>query len=147
MRLSLEEKYISIKNLITPDDPLPPFVVITGLNGSGKTHLLKAINENFIRASNNKDVQINNIKFFDYQSLKPDDETIDPNQLKIEKEIFWNKLIETKNSAFNNTLKQLAPSPEQPISELELKCIYDDLNTILEHNPIYDDLNESQKKL
>ena len=41
MQLTFSKPHVSITSLIA--DPLPKFAVVTGLNGAGKTHLLKAI--------------------------------------------------------------------------------------------------------
>lgn len=146
MRLSLNQAYVSIKDLQTPSEQLPQLIVITGFNGSGKTHLLKAIDSKSIVAFNEKDEEINKIKFFNYESLKPTDETIDPNQLKNEKDYFWNKLAEVKNSKLNSIQKQIVSSPEQTITESELKDIYENLSITLEHNANYEELDELQKK-
>lgn len=146
MRLSLNQAYVSIKDLQTPSEQLPQLIVITGFNGSGKTHLLQAIDNKFIVAFNDKDEEIKKIKFFNYESLKPTDETIDPNQLKNEKDFFWNKLAEVKNSKLNSIQKQIVSSPEQTITTSELKDIYENLSAILEHNTNYEELDEPQKK-
>ena len=46
MKLALKSEYKSIKSLDSGD--LPDFTVLTGLNGSGKSHLLEAISNGHI---------------------------------------------------------------------------------------------------
>lgn len=68
MRLTFNSPYLSISSFPTVD--LPDFTVITGANGAGKTHLLKAIGKGSVRA----DVAPNpeaDAKFFDFSTLAP----------------------------------------------------------------------------
>jgi ABC-type cobalamin/Fe3+-siderophores transport system ATPase subunit len=72
MRLTLHQVYKSIKTL--PAIELPDFVVLTGVNGAGKTHLLEAIANGSIQID---DVAVdgNNrqIRRFDWSNLIPND--------------------------------------------------------------------------
>ena len=70
MKLTFQKPHRSIKNF--PETELPKFTVITGVNGAGKTHLLKAIGDGDIStdiAPNPKQ----EIKFFYWGSLVPSD--------------------------------------------------------------------------
>ena len=64
MYLSLNKPYISIKTFLTPTESLPKLIVITGLNGCGKTHLLKAIEKGHVTAHNDQGKAVTRIKFF-----------------------------------------------------------------------------------
>jgi hypothetical protein len=71
MKLSLIRPFFSLVAL--PEQELPDFTLITGLNGAGKTHLLKALHAGAavadIAPSYGQDV-----RFFDWTSLAPRDE-------------------------------------------------------------------------
>lgn len=70
MQLTFNASYLSIGTFPTVD--LPDFTVVTGANGAGKTHLLKAI----VAGSVSADVAPNpgtDIKFFDWSTLVPND--------------------------------------------------------------------------
>ncbi|AMP01393.1 ATPase associated with various cellular activities family protein [Collimonas arenae] len=70
MRLNFTQTYQSIYSLVS--DELPDFVVLTGPNGSGKTHLLRAIEAGHISVdgvAKNGGVA----RFFDAMSLVPTD--------------------------------------------------------------------------
>lgn len=70
MKLSLSNAYQSISTL--QSDDIPDFVVLTGPNGSGKTHLLRAIEAGFISIDG---IQKNHqtARFFDSTNLVPAD--------------------------------------------------------------------------
>lgn len=50
MELTFQKPYISIKAMPTVE--MSNFSVLTGINGSGKTHLLKAVEQGFIKVNN-----------------------------------------------------------------------------------------------
>ncbi len=68
--LSFTSIYKSIKSL--PSIDLPPFVVLTGRNGSGKTHLLEALREGKVNSSLVGNVQTDVI-LYDWNSIIPKD--------------------------------------------------------------------------
>jgi energy-coupling factor transporter ATP-binding protein EcfA2 len=68
--LSFRSIYKSIKSL--PPIDLPPFVVLTGRNGSGKTHLLEALRDGKVRSSLVTNVQTDVI-LYDWNSIIPKD--------------------------------------------------------------------------
>ncbi len=70
MKLILQTSYLSIKEL--PPTELPPFTLITGVNGAGKTHLLKAIQAGNIQVDCAPNVSTD-IRFFDWTTLVPQD--------------------------------------------------------------------------
>ena len=70
MQLSFENPYLSISSFPTVD--LPPFTLVTGVNGAGKTHLLGAILQGNVKTDITQDIQ-KDIRFFDWNSLAPHD--------------------------------------------------------------------------
>ena len=68
MKLTLQNAHLSIREL--PETELPKFTVITGQNGAGKSHLLKAVEEGKVAvdiARNPKE----DVRFFDWNNLVP----------------------------------------------------------------------------
>lgn len=67
MKLTQRTPHLSVKHL--PDVELPPFTVLTGVNGAGKTHLLTAI----ANLSVSNDITDNKefIKYYDWNELVP----------------------------------------------------------------------------
>lgn len=68
MKLSFNNPYRSIINF--PLVELPDFTVITGVNGTGKTHLLRAIVDGAILTDVTQELE-KEIKFFDWNMLTP----------------------------------------------------------------------------
>ncbi len=66
MKLKFVKKYKSIEEF-NDVDKLPDFIVLTGVNGSGKTHLLEAIGESVDLEINNK-INKNSV-YFDYNDF------------------------------------------------------------------------------
>lgn len=89
MELTLKNKFKSLEPF-TID--LPDFVVITGINGAGKTHLLTGINDKQILVTENK-IQLTKIKYVTTSSLSPNDSTIITKQdLNNTIQTLWNKI-------------------------------------------------------
>lgn len=70
MNLKFVRKYCSIKEL--DDFEFPEFVVLTGVNGSGKTHLLKAMESNCIELYCASGI-MSNVKYVDFNQLNFND--------------------------------------------------------------------------
>lgn len=70
MRLSFVAPHLSIQAFPTID--VPPFTLITGVNGAGKTHLLGAIKAGKV-ASDIAPSPEDDVRFFDWNSLVPND--------------------------------------------------------------------------
>jgi AAA15 family ATPase/GTPase len=92
MKLIFQRPYKSIKSL--PIIELPDFVIITGVNGSGKTHLLQAISNSCVQI---EDIIANSypspIRLYNWANLTPrDSSTISPSQLTQEMSSFWYEL-------------------------------------------------------
>ena len=73
MKLKFKRPYLSILTL--PEMTLPPFTLITGLNGSGKTHLLKAIADGAVRIEGMAS-SAQNVRYFDWNTLTPQNEKV-----------------------------------------------------------------------
>lgn len=68
MKLSFRNPYLSITSL--PECDLPKFTVLTGVNGSGKTHLMQAILNGHIAVSAISD-HCTDVRYYDWNSLVP----------------------------------------------------------------------------
>lgn len=69
MKLSFSSEYLSIKQF--EETILPHFVVLTGRNGAGKTHFLKAISLGHVQVG---EITKNKIAYFNYESYRLEDE-------------------------------------------------------------------------
>ncbi len=92
MRLSFLKIHKSIASF--PEIELPNFVVLTGVNGAGKSHLLEAIDNGSIQID---DIVVNNqtrpIRRFDGTNLIPQDTgAFAPYQITQERYGFWNEI-------------------------------------------------------
>ena len=67
MQLTFDQPYLSIKSL--PESEIPAFCIITGPNGSGKTHLLKAIKAGKVKLV----PRSTSIEYFDWTTFKQSD--------------------------------------------------------------------------
>ncbi|MEJ8569286.1 AAA family ATPase [Elongatibacter sediminis] len=86
MKLSLHASYRSLDTLAAVD--LPPFTVLTGVNGAGKTHLLEAIRDGHLLVE--ADEKIERIVHFDAGSFRLEKEpAITAHQLESEREGAW----------------------------------------------------------
>ena len=70
MKLTFKSRYLSLQEL--PDTSLPTFTLVTGLNGAGKTHLLRAIESGAVGVDIAPDPRTD-IKYFDWTSLHPNE--------------------------------------------------------------------------
>ncbi len=91
MRLSFLRVHKSIASF--PETELPNFVVLTGVNGAGKSHLLEAIENGSMQID---DIVVNNqtrpIRRFDWTNLIPQDTgAFAPYQITQERYGFWNE--------------------------------------------------------
>ncbi|MEM7611099.1 MAG: AAA family ATPase [Pseudomonadota bacterium] len=110
--LIFSEKYKSIDSLEPVE--LPKFTVLTGKNGSGKTHLLEAINGGQIRTPVAVPGQaVPQIRLYNWQNLIPNDEgAIDRNQINQERTRHWDLLSPHTQQADSQIENFLAQNPE-----------------------------------
>ena len=91
MKLQFNRNFLSFANVDSmPDVSLPHFVVLTGLNGSGKTHLLKAIKDGSFRCDEIDRASVSYTSFEDLLSQQ-----IEAQNIQIECE----KFLESKANA------------------------------------------------
>jgi AAA15 family ATPase/GTPase len=97
MKLSLLKIYKSIDSL--PDIELPDFVVLTGVNGAGKSHLLEAIEYGSIQIDNIVVTdETESIRRFDWTNLIPRDSgAFTPYKIAQHRFELWNEISEYIN--------------------------------------------------
>jgi predicted ATPase len=104
MDLIFSQEYKSIKHL--PIATLPDFTVITGVNGSGKTHFLEALRKGRISASG---TQLGDIKYYNWTSLVPSDEqALQPRQLEDKRNTICYAIIDILEKTYTNILFKIA---------------------------------------
>lgn len=110
MKLTFLRNHKSITSF--PDIELPDFVVLTGVNGAGKSHLLEAIENGSAQIDN---VMVNNqtrpIRRFDWINLIPQDTgAFAPSQIAQERHGFWTEISQYRQEfrpQISQTLQQL----------------------------------------
>lgn len=73
MKLTLQQKFKSLEPFSIE---LPSFVVLTGINGAGKTQLLTAITQNLLKVYDENNIELNPKKYVTSQTLSPNESTI-----------------------------------------------------------------------
>ena len=104
-KLTFHSLYKSIVDF--PTIELPEFVVLTGCNGSGKTHLLEAIQESHVTSSlvSNKDTDV---RLYDWNTIVPSDTGVfDPAQIQSLRSQ-WFTFIRRARDKVEPQLKQFA---------------------------------------
>ena len=96
MKLIFKQSHLSIDQF----DPveIPDFVVLTGVNGSGKSHLLDAINKKYVIVDG---LKYSHIVLFNYETFRIEGESlINANQLFSECESAWSTLQQHKRKIY-----------------------------------------------
>jgi len=104
-----EITFISVhKSIIRlPDASLPKFVVLTGKNGSGKTHLLEAIDQGKVKSSLVED-QTNDVLLFDWNTIIPKDTGIfHPHQHQTQRSNWFTQIRSQQDAQFSNIQQQV----------------------------------------
>ncbi|EIA1555049.1 AAA family ATPase [Vibrio parahaemolyticus] len=104
-KLSFRAIHKSIVSLT--DTSLPKLVVLTGLNGSGKTHLLESINEGKTTSSLVSDYQTE-VLLFDWNNIIPRDTGVFHSSQYQTKRSTWFQQIRVQQEKNFNTLQQQA---------------------------------------
>ncbi|PHV61600.1 AAA family ATPase [Cyanobacterium aponinum] len=118
MQLTFDKKHKSIDGF--PNTQLPNFTVITGLNGSGKTHLLEALQNGAIKIDE-IDSKNDEIRLFDWFTLVPNDDG--KFDLAEKRKEYWNKLLSAINTVkqqYKNNIENLESQVNQNIGKLDL---------------------------
>lgn len=101
MKLTFSKPYISIVGF--PEITLPNFSLITGLNGSGKTHLLQALDKGHIKIDgvNNPSQEV---RYFDWASFIPQNQANFQSQQLSQERAPYLQLLSQLIPRFNNTI-------------------------------------------
>lgn len=153
MKLTLSQKYKSLEPFSID---LPDFVVLTGINGAGKTQLLTAIMENQIIVTDINDIELNPKKYVTSQTLSPNESAIvTREQLNGEIKNLWDQFNKTPQNRLNKPISFLGGSPFalntpqtkviDKIAKSAEKTIEDlTLDDFFYHYPIEDGLTQSE---
>lgn len=95
MKITLHKEYKSIR---APQEfELPNFVVLTGKNGSGKSHLMEALSKTEISSIFDGEQILSNIKYIEFNGLNP----------QIDSDCQYFNLTNKKKEDWNNLVKQI----------------------------------------
>jgi ABC-type lipoprotein export system ATPase subunit len=95
LKVEIKQKYKSIEPC---DFELPDFSVLTGLNGSGKSHLLEAIFNTTQSIVLKDEVQVKNILYIPFNGLNPKiEENCDPTTITTFVKNFYQNFVNAKN--------------------------------------------------
>lgn len=94
---------------------LPSFTVLTGENGSGKTHLFEAINDSKISQISVNGISLNTISYIAFGGLNPQvDNQCDSVQIAQKVNAFWQEIQQGKvQIARNNIQQEIVQEAEQ----------------------------------
>lgn len=123
MKLKFISPYKSVIHLL--DIELPDFVILTGVNGAGKTHLIEAIERGSIQID---DINLNPltrpIRLFNWSNLVPNDSAAFASyQITQERQSLWNEIsqqIKSIRDQIFNVLRQYNRFDLLPRSPSEL---------------------------
>ncbi|MCK5588770.1 MAG: ATP-binding protein [Candidatus Pacebacteria bacterium] len=146
MKLNFKEQYKSINKFNSIE--LEDFTVLTGVNGSGKSHLLEAIEQKKVIIAGFEDT--NNIVHFNYETFRLENEgTFNAQQIASEKEgawTFFEQQIKTNVLSWKNGLEEnykkivdIAQNKEKSMWWLYKKDFSDDV--------LYNLFRDSYKKI
>ena len=123
MKLSLIRSYKSINSF--PEIELPNFVVLTGINGAGKSHLLEAIENGSVQIDNIAiDRQTRPIRRFDWTNLIPRDAgAFAPYQITQERYGLWNQISQHINEFRPNISQTLHQFNRLDLDKLKIREI------------------------
>ncbi|MEG0009928.1 MAG: hypothetical protein RR721_05655 [Aeromonas sp.] len=97
MKIIINKEYKSIPAGVCFD--LPDFSVITGRNGSGKSHLLEAISNNQTSTIQDSGLTLTKIQLVGFGGLNPQiDEACDPQQIIQTTKSWWGQIEGIQNS-------------------------------------------------
>lgn len=100
MKLTLQQKF---KSLDPFSIDLPDFVILTGINGAGKTQLLTAIIQNLLKVHDTLGVELNPKKYVTPQTLSPNESAIvTREQLNANTQNLWQQFENYLKNRINN---------------------------------------------
>lgn len=112
MNIKFAQKYKSIADF--DEINIKDFSIFLGVNGSGKTHLLKALQEEFVKANS---IPKEKISYFNLQTfLIKNQKPVTPADLDAEKMQAWNILVAQKATfeSYDNNIKAIAGEIDNP---------------------------------
>ncbi|MFC5409110.1 AAA family ATPase [Larkinella bovis] len=150
VRIILNEKYKSLLGQI--DIVMPDFTIISGVNGAGKSHLLKAIEEKIAKVYDEAGQELNPIRYVNSTSLAPND-SFQVNrdhfinevnnvqyainafigQRRNQPDVDFFKFINSYNAAYGRVIPNLVTSSGKPLEEITQE-------DIREHMPLFSNL-------
>lgn len=129
MRVRINKEYKSL--IANKEFELPDFCILTGKNGSGKSHLLSSfVQDNVTQVFiGEEQISTNRIKYIQFNGLNPNIKS-DCNKQSITEKIsqFWNSFIQQKNRLHSNS-----SSVDQKIS-----YIYNNWNNFVGNKELVD---------
>ena len=92
MEVTIKKEYKSLKNLTTFH--VPNFCVLTGKNGSGKTHLFEALMSNgHAKVADDTGKQLTKIKYVPFNGLNPVVNSVcNYNDLMNQRKVIWQRI-------------------------------------------------------
>jgi predicted ATPase len=94
MKLKFQSKYLSIDYF--EEVSIPEFTLLTGVNGSGKTHLMQAIQKGHVTVEGARNSRI---VYFNYENFKLDNEaSISPFEISNLRKSAWGEFINRQDS-------------------------------------------------
>jgi len=121
MKLRFKTEYLSIKEFEEID--LNNFSIVTGLNGSGKTHLLKALKDGHCQIDS---IVLKDIVFFDFIQFRADNENpSNKEQISQERQSAWNLFIDESNRNLPQIRKNLLQIKKNQLSDTDYEKIED----------------------
>lgn len=113
MRLIFKQPHLSITTFAPVE--LAPFSVITGVNGSGKSHLLQAIEMRHVQVEGHEQAAIVR---FDYETFKLENESaFNSHQLVQERESAWQLLEQQIRGNVQNWRKAMGEDYQKMVQE------------------------------
>jgi predicted ATP-dependent endonuclease of OLD family len=101
MKLKYKQDYLSIEKF--NDIELADFTVLTGVNGSGKSHLLQAIDQKKVIIEGNEN---SNIVLFNYETFKLENESsFNAQTISQEREQAWNFFTQNGGGNIKNSIQ------------------------------------------
>lgn len=127
MKITIKQKHKSIEPPC--EFELPDFSVLTGKNGSGKTHLLEAIANKTKSQIIINGVAKNNVRYIPFNGLNPQiQELCDPNSI--------NQQIKNNWTNYNNAIKNSSQNPQGHNLQRVMQYISDENSKKLIHKTL-----------
>lgn len=121
---------------------LPDFTVLTGRNGSGKTHLLEAMANPKLTKISNNNIMYSNIKYIGFNGLNPKiDEQCDRNTIVQNIRGIWEQVDQIIQQYKNEQRNRMSPQT------LDIKYLKSHIRDIKIHKAIQGVLFRSKKEL